>query len=415
MNPFKNEIEQLLKLGLSLNGFTLDKDGNRVDAQTANREYLKALAGADSDPKVIAQLYQDAWNDKTGEKMRALNALRVEQVSNFVSAMSTIGSMFFEQATLGPDEAPAYTNDTGNEVSVGYVAEDGSVDTVKVAVDQDATKIPLRLLQTPKVRYKTMDLYKGNVANVTKKTLDLARDMANQVDSTLFTLLTASLANGGCFGPFGYETANGNVISGNKNRATRVFLTTSNIRAEHLPGTNDLDLTQTAGGTATVQGVANVIRNPGAVVTSKFGLEVILETLRYQNLWGKYLPEGGSLMATGDIIVPSKDIMALAETNVPTINVSAQRIQESLNESGYMAVHYLGKDWRFVPDATIASGTCYPQFNMKPGKVWFKPVWDREFVTTNEEENWESRSVRKAIGATIISQHRPRALRIKYA
>jgi hypothetical protein len=50
-----------------------------------------------------------------------------------------------------------------------------------------------------------------------------------------------------------------------------------------------------------------------------------------------------------------------------------------------------------------------------PGRAFFKPSFDREFVKLNEVENWESRWQRKLYGAHIISQYRPRALRVKFA
>jgi hypothetical protein len=275
----------------------------------------------------------------------------------------------------------------------------------------------MRLLQSDLVRYKTMDIVKGNVAEAIRKTLDLARDLRVKLDDELKTLLTGTLANGGCFGPFGYETANGSLKSGNKNKSTRVYLAHSHVKVANLPTTNDIDLTATAKAAATVQGVANVVPNPMSSTSGgNFTWLVPKAIIHYTNLWRGLIPNSASdLVPTGEILVPSPDIIQLADVNDPTVNVSAQRIQEDINRDGYFKIHYLGMDWRFIPCNDLDAGTCYPRFNLLPGSMWTKPVWDMEQVETNLWENWEKRGVRKAYAACIISQNRPRALRIKYA
>jgi len=409
----KHDIEQVMKRRIALAGYTLDENGNQLPFDAANREFLTALASASANPKEQAELILAAQTDP--EKRKMLASLRVEQTNNFVFAESTIGASFFEVQTLGPSDEPAYTNYSKNEVRMGYMGEDGSPDTVRVVKAESNGKPALRLLTTPWVQYKTMDLYKGDVSAIAKSQFDINRDLTFNFDRELFKLLTASIASGGAFGPFGYETANGDPLTGTKNKATRVYLPHSGIKTVHLPTTNDLDLTGTAKATATVSGVANVVKNPGSVATTAFGVPVLRAILQYANSWANVLPEGGRLVPSGEVIVPASDIIAIAEALAPTANASAQDLQEQVNANGYMGLSYLGTNWRFIPDITIDKGTCYPRFNQLPGIVWRKPVYDKEYVEANLPEHWEKRCQQMAYGAAILSQRRARALRIKYA
>jgi hypothetical protein len=142
---------------------------------------------------------------------------------------------------------------------------------------------------------------------------------------------------------------------------------------------------------------------------------VLLAIEDYANRWADLLPDGGRLVPTGDIIVPSSDIIGMAQwMDILKIGVTQTSMQEQVMNQGYSALTLFGKTWRFIPDVTIDSGTCYPIFNLKPGIAYEKPNWHREFSKVNDEENWEERWQRASYGAVIPAQWRPRALSVKY-
>lgn len=399
MTSLQQQLDQMIKRSVTLHGFTYDTEGNLLDADKANKEFLRTLASLEPDPKEQAKMLVEAWEDKSGTLMRALNAVRVEQVGNYIVSESNFMSAFFEQVTLKDDEEPYVVNDTAQEIRVGHVGEDGTPDHVRVVKPEAKTAIALRFLMSEIVRYKTLDVYKGRVAEVAKKTFDISRDLTFKLDRECFNLLSAPVANGGCFGAFSTE-------QGNTNKAKRIYLAHSGIVTAHLPTTNDYDMTQAAGSAT----------NPapdGALAA--FGIKVLKAIIDYSDRWGNVLPGGGRLVPTGEIIVPSSDIIAIANDATPQSNAQENRIQEEINRLGYTMLTYLGRAWKFIADVTIVKGSCYPRFNILPGRVYFKPTFDKEFVETNESENWEKRWQRKVYGAYVISQYRPRALRLKYA
>ena len=376
---------------IALCGVTLDKDGMVVPAEDAKKEFLTMLCGLTPDPKEQCKIIIEAWADR--DKMAALNAVRVEQVENFIAVMSVFGPAYFESVTLADNEEPFIQNTTRSvEYRINYIGEDGTPDRARVQKPGSKVNIPLRFLESEIIRYKTLDLYKGRIAEIATVQFDIARDLSIKRDQELFTLLSLTPANGGAFGAFSYE-------QGLADKTKRIYVAHSALRTEHLPTTNDIDLTAPP------------------YSYDRFQIGVIFQIVNYSDSWGTWLPDAGGqrLIPTGDIIVPASDIIDIAITAEPSMNVPESRIQEQINTSGYTSVSYLGRTWRFIPDATIPKGTCYPVFGLKPGRLYLKPTFDREIVDTNERENWEQRSQRTVFGAYIISQHRPRALRIKYA
>ena len=400
-----------------------------VDSNTANLEYIKALASApdteenrEAAAKLIRDAYDEcvvnpkrAWGDPaeaTTSKMHALAAARIEFVNNFVWAKPNFMSWYFQDISLAPDEEPYVVNETMNESAVTFIGEDGTPDREHFVRPQSRTAIPLFFLNTKTARYKTLDLYRGNVAERTLVTLDLARDMAIKKDLTYFGLMNQPLANGGCYGAFSYE-------QGRSAPQSRIYVPHSGLQTSSLPQTNDWDMTQTS----------NTITNPLAAYTpptgwstlpgwpyalTGFGLPVLLAIKHYANLWGD-LFDGGPLIPTGEVMVYPADIINIALQFLPVANANEQKVQEQITEQGYFGISYMGINWKFIPNMFIGPGTCYPRFSKLPGIAYSKPNLDREWVNVNVPENWEERSMRQVIGAALISQHRIRTMRIKYA
>jgi hypothetical protein len=402
MKALTEQLNQMMARSVQLCGFTwgVDEQGNEVivGADEANKLFLKTLAELVPDPQEQARAIREAWDDP--EKMLDLNALRVEQVGNYIVADSMFMSAFFEQVTLREDEEPHVVNESMHEVRVGHMGEDGTPETVKVVKPEAKSSVALRFFVSKKVRYKTLDVYRGRVDGIAQKTFDIARDLTIGLDLEHYNLLTQSVANGGCYGAFSFE-------QGRANKARRIYVAHSAIITDHLPPTNDYDMTQNPL-TAT---------NPSRVGnTDRFGVKVLQAIVDYADRWGNWLPDTtGRLVPTGEILVPASDISAIAADATPSSDTPTEEtIQQQVNRNGYTMLSYLGRTWKFIGIVTIPSGTCFPRFNMVPGRTFFKPAFDKEFVKTDDEQNWEERWQRKVYGAHIISQHRPRGMRIQY-
>ena len=407
----------MLSRSLQLEGFTYGKDEKTgadiiVPKDGAVKEFLKTLASINPDPKVQADIMVKAWEDGSGALQKSLNALRVEAVGNFIAAESTFKSAFFETVTLRPDEEPWYTNETGQEMRIGAMGEDGSPEQVRVVKPEAKTAIGLYTVASDWFRYKTLDIMKGDVSAAQQKTVDIARDLTFKLDRLHYDLLTASVATGGAFGAFSYEQA--------KAKALRIYLAHSGIVTSHLPTTNDI-LNGTTGGPTgtryTVQYYDPTYAEDGTTPSDYEGFRpaVLRSIIDYAASWGKFLPDGGGLLVpTGEIIVPASDIINIGLGLMPSNNDTANSLQQQVQDNGYFSLNLLNKNWKFIPDVTIEAGTCYPRFNMLPGIAYEKPNWDREFVERNDIESWERRFQRKAWGAVIIAQRRVRAMRITY-
>jgi hypothetical protein len=391
----KQKLDAALKRSVNLHGYRLDANGLQIDADTATRAFLTQLCSIEPDPKAQAAVLVEAWGDKSGNLQNALNAVRVEQVGNYIATDSTFMSSFFEVRTLADNEEAYVHNDTMNEIRCGAISEDGKPDSVRVIKPESKYAIGLQFIASEAVKVKTLDIYKGNVRDVAMKTFDIAFDLRFKLDRVHYNLLVATPANGGCFGAFSYEQTR-------TAKEKRIFLPHSGIVTTHLPVTNDID----------ISGVADE-NNPNRT-NNKFSIKVIKEIIRYSDSWANVFP-AGRLVPTGEIIVPSSDIIDIADDAAPANNSPAQRIQEEINAQGFTSVTYLGRTWKFIADVTIPKGTCFPRFQLLPGISFQKPSLDREFTELNEVENWEKRWQRKLYGAAIISQNRIRAIRIKYA
>lgn len=418
----KDTLKQLAKRGLSLNGY--DYEGGlylnpgsdrRVSVDAQNREYLLTLASAetdlrakDSDTDVVKAAKADALATVRAamagdaKALRSLNALRLTQSDNYIKASSNFMS-FFEVVTLKDDERPGVKYTSQNEISCGYVAQDGSPRRVKIEPHRDHATIPLRHITSNKVGYYTRDIYDGsNIADMARATFDIAFDLSYKIDRECFTLLNAAVGSGGVFGAF---TVNGA-------KANRLYVPHSGIITSHLPDTNDITVHETA-----ISSDGTVYNDATSPIVGRFGVRVIQEIIRYAESWGQWSPQG-QLVPTGEIIVPSSDIFAIMLDH-SVISTSAGRPTESdlerdMAEKGFMEINYGGRTWRFVRDVTIESGTCFPKFNKVPGQVFLKPSQDREFTKTDEEANWEERSQQKVFGAYVLNHWRMNALRLTY-
>jgi hypothetical protein len=386
------------------------------DAQEAHEQYFTALMSAmrDTAPtkEQIATVYREAYEEIAGSsgrhlygdpglidrsKMHALAAARIEKINNFVWARPGFMSLWFEEQTLALDEQPFFLNETNNQTAVTMIGEDGTPERNRAVKPQSVTPVPLYLKSTKIERYKTLDLYRGNVADRIRVTLNLPRDLGIDMDLSFFQLLNLPMTQGGAFGPFSYENSN-------SNPALRLWNAHTSLDQTQLPTTNDYDLTQ-APGSAT---------NPSIIQLSALDPTIIYAIKDYCDRWSDIM-DGGRLMFTGDIICPAADIINLAIKWLPVANANQQTIQKDLNEQGWTSFNFAGVNVRLIPSLFITRGTCYPTFNLKPGIAYMKPGFDREITEVNIIENWEQTQMRKMFGAALPAQRRWRAMRLKYS
>lgn len=410
MTAIKSEIKSLLSRCMTLHGTSIVPDPAdntkfiKVPSDKAVKEFMTTLCSDEGgDMKAAAEKIIEAFKDRNSEAARSLNAARVWQVGNFIAAESVFRSAFFELVTLAPDEEPWVVNNTKNETRVTAIGEDGTPDTVRVVRADDKFNIGLYVIASDYVKYRTMDLYKGDITAAQTATFDISRDLTFKLDRLHYNLMTGAQAaspNSGAFGAFTYESA----TSTNKaKKASWVYLSHSGIVTSHLPSTNDFS-------NSDVQAW-----DPQEDASTGFRPAVLKVITSYETRWGNNLPDNrGSLSSTGEIIVPSSDIENMGKYLAVENGKYENSLQAQVQQNGYASLALWGKQWKFIPDITIPSGTCYPLFNKKIGLSFDKPNMAGEDVQVNNLEHWEKRAQSRAWGAAIISQWRPCACRIKY-
>lgn len=362
---------------MSLNGTTLDAEGKPVDLHTHVSGALKAASKAGPATPEAVELVQRACNGDR-EAQTSLNELRVERINNFVYPQLTFGASYFKIITLGHADRPVISNETKQEIRVGFISQDGEARCVKLTNPGEETMISLKTLSTEKYGYRLEDIYNGDIANQAEKNYDVAFDLANQIDKLAFELMTASLANGGVFGAF--------TLTGNK--VSRVYVPHSRIVTSNLPDSNDLTV-------------------PAASGSTDFSLKAIRTVIKYCDQWGGLVGR-----PTGRLIVPAIDATALADEIVPTGSTNNAVADQMLN--GYTQFDYLGVRWQIYPDITLQPKQFYAVLGKPIGTIYTKPSMERTFEEINQQKNWGERSMRKVIGFATPSQLRLNALRVRY-
>lgn len=388
-----------------------------VDVDESNRKFLRELADAPMDisfnslddsetqtAKAAAlKLLKDAMaGDRDAQ--RALNAIRTEQVDNFIKATSNYMS-FFKIVSLKSDEVPWVQNETFNEIKIAYLSQDGAPRMVKVSKSQDQYMIELRWLSSEKVGYRTTDIYKGRISAVAQRTYDIAFDLSNKMDRECYRLMNLPLNQGGAFGDFTFTETK---------KANRIYIAHSNVVTANLPTTNDITVYKRNQDGDFIDAAGAVTIIPGNYVkTKRFNTAVLQEIIQYCAQWGNVFSDG-ALMPTGEILVPSIDLADIMFAMAPVANTTTNDLQKQVLNNGYFGLNFGGVNWKFTPDVTIVTGTCFPKLNKLAGSVFLKPDLDQEFTDTDNVKNWEDRWQRKVFGTNIIDQYRMNMLRLKY-
>jgi hypothetical protein len=365
--------------------------GRMADGTPLNKalpDYFDKLLAAEDDPKT--QKARADFLDRAKREPAVygqLCELRVEQFRNYALATQNIINMFYEVVTLGDKDRPAHQNETMQEVAVTYVGQDGAPDDVKIVKPQDELLIPLHLLSTANVRYRKWDIYNGMVADAALATIMLAYDMANQREKRAWDLYLT------CFGAF--------TLTGKK--SSRVYVANSRVVTANLPDSNIID------------GNSNVVKLTGNSSTTKFRPEVLRAAQKYADLWVGAFPNM-PVTLTGRVLVPSIDASDLGIDITPSTQ-QQNPVAEELLLKGWYQVTVYGRTWTLVPDNTLPSGICYPEFTRKPGRVYLKPSGDREVIvqdSANDKKNQEERYMQSPFGAAVNQVSKVCALQIKY-
>lgn len=393
-NPYQAHLQQLARRPsvLPLTGRWGDQP--ITEALTAT---FAAQAEASFDEKAIAEgesLIGLARNGAT-EAVTSVNALRIDSGTNFLVPELRIIPSFFDVIRLGDDEEPYWQNETRNEVAVRIVSEDGRKGyNQRVVRPQSEIAIDLQNLASDTVTYRLRDTYKGSgLAASALATIDLARDLAAQLDSIGKTFLDT------LFGNF--------TLSGN--RQDRVYVPHGYINAANLPTSNDITLT-----TGYLDSIG-ITRSSRVGNTTSTGLrqEVFEAITAYTMAWGEVRPSGLAVNPSGVILVPSSDVVSIANS-LTLDGAKGSDIAEQMKSEGFASLTWLGRSYTLVPCATLPKGVALVPFQSKIGKLYLKPSLDWEETKTFVKENREERTRGMTYGLFAPVQHRPFALRIRY-
>lgn len=355
-------------------------DGEPWSKYLANhlKETLEWAKDPDIDPEVVVKKYRRAY-DGDMDAREELRTLRIEQTQNYVIPVLNFGQ-FFEVITLGPNEAPFIQNNTKQEFTATYIAQDGDTQTRKVTKDQYETQVDLRLLTTDEVEYMLKDIYTGDLTAAAQVNFDLDFDLRNQLDGLLQTLALGSSS----LGTFDITNAN---------KARRAYKTNSRLLSGVLPTTNDLQITGIGGST-------------------KFSPVTLDEAMDYCARFAGMSPDG-DLAPTGKILIPSQDLREISSGYTFTGAKQNEKIEE-IADMGWYSFGYLGKQWTLQPDNTIARKACIPQMNKPLGWLWLKPSMDDEEETVLKRKNLARRWKRMCVAMATTEPRRKNFIRVAY-
>lgn len=355
---------------------------------------LQALQAPEADALAAAKMIQAAWKDK--DKAEELCALRVQQINNYARATTNLSQLLFEEVTLADNEQAAWQNVTQNETTVGMLSQDGVPRQSHVVASQGQTLIDLYALATDEVEYSIKDIYTGDVSAAARATLDLGFDLASELDEKAYTLLTASLVNGGAYGAFDFTNAS---------KHLRTLNLHSRVSADNLPSTNEIKLSSTTAWPYPLKANGTASGN-----SQKLRFDVPRAAIRYCDRFAGLWP--APLRPTGVIIAPAIDASDFLDEVDPT-GSTANPIADALMNN-YSQFSFGGINWTIVPDITLPQGICYPVLNKPVGYLYRKPSQDQDVPETNLRKNRETRFLKAVVGMAIPVQNRPFAVRIDY-
>lgn len=381
-----------------LAGHVIGKDGKAIAIGQYLGDFFERLSKF-NDPETVRRRneFMDKVKNGDPDAKRQFFALRLETYNNYIWAEMQWISYFFQVVTLGDDERPIEQNDYDHEMKCYYVGADGRPKIQKVFKAPEELFIPLNVLTTPIARYLEVDIYRGNIADVAVKTLALSRDMTNKMEFQCKGLLDSVV------GPFTFTGP----------RANWPYVANSYIDTANLPATNDVKVVGAFGyfDYGTLDEIINYAKLVNGVMRKTEGGVPFRPTGRI-----RVVPSAIRWFGT---FAPGSTTPGTASPAAPLANAPEQQIWED----GWGGVTYKGINWTFEPDPTLPANStyCYPEFSVKPGRVFQKPSQDREFFKNGDTdsnlfmENAAERSIKKVFNATINTATRILFARFNYA
>jgi hypothetical protein len=411
----------------AVGGFTRRMSGRDI-AKNELKVYIDETIKAIEDQGAMGEAMEtymaalEAKRSGDPKKMLALCELRKEAINNFVRARSHFLELFFEEQTLGQNDSAYIINETMYPQAVYYMGQDGKLQLQRAIAARSNFLIPLYYVASEKYGYQIEDLQRGNITAPALATVDIAWDIAQQLDlyarQALTGMLPRASTNGGVNGVFGNFVTSLNTptwpTGPNVGKPYPQQLWTYNahpaVQVALLPTTNVLTPYNDPIPAGLSQG-----RLAGMLVNASnqpvIGFNSVHSVLQYSDQWGGVFMDG-PLRPTGLLIVPAIDAASILG-QITVTGAKPTTLAEGLL-SNYTRFDYGGVTWTMMPDATIPRGTIYGVLNKPVGRNFTKPSFDREFVNTDFENNWEDRWYRKTQGLYIPVQWAPRAVAVTY-
>lgn len=293
----------------------------------------------------------------------------LKRIQNFVAPMSW-RSDFFTENQLQEGEMPRYENTTNQAVRVAVTGQDGGFRERILVPSGEYTDVRLAMLSSERVKWKLFDLVRGKIGDEAAKLVEVARDVALDLDSKLGPYLANAI------GAFNWT---------NVKKHLRTLNLHPDFVAANLPSTNELTGLTGAGG-------VNL-----AVVQAAF----------------KYCERFGGVFSDGDIY-PVAFYFPSALVLTPITDISVTDVPNSLNEQilnrGYIE-KYLGRTMVYRPLASLGGKYVYIRTNKPVGDLFRKKAADRVIRKQDDETDEASLQAKIAYGIAVPEIQRPNLIR----
>lgn len=346
---------------------------------------LKKAASYGPDQKFTYPAEAESTNGVKGETVSAqAEAVKiiVRRIQNFASAMSWASDFYIEE-NLKDDEQPYITLETRQAVRVAKVGQDGGYRSSQIIKAQ--SQMPqtiLFILQTPKVWWKIFDILAGNVGDENQKIVDVAADVALELDQRLAAQLPAS---GGGF----------NFTTGSNEQKTLNLH--PNIITANLPTTNVL--------TTTLDASASSLTSEGGVTE-----KVITAAMQYCAQFGNVFKDGDIYPVA--FYYPSIMSLNNAGRVSLTTTTGTSALAEQVYARGFIE-EFLGRKFAHRPIASLGGNYVYVRTNKPLGILYRKKGLDRIIRKSDEDENEGSVRARIVAGFAIPESWRVNLIKIQ--
>lgn len=361
---------------------TAEDSVNQLDKMIANVDVAIAAERGDSEAQAKVDARNERLMDLADRAMRGDVAAHAEQVNiiqervnNFIVGQAA-WLPFFEVVNLNPQDDFSFINETGQEIAVAEVGEDGKSRTAQLLRDQDRTPVRHYPLASNELEFPLVDFNRGVIADPTTAQNIAARDLSLKLEKILGTAVSNAI------GDF--------TLTGS--RSKRTYVAHSNVATDNFPTTNAID--NHADGT--------------------FKLNSLISAHEYCAKWGRVF---GQEIYPVEIRVPSSMTLGMAREISATTQITETSLSKQIAGEGY--VHNLfGKNVVIRGDETLSAATDYAfgwvRTNRPLGRVFFKPALDKHLTALNMAKgpNLGSVKVGKVYAIAVMNPGKVNVIRI---